>query len=121
VHFKVFQEVEWSLLPPGHTHEDIDAWFSIIARWMVKVYIIVLSEFCKRLPTAFSQSTIACQLVWCSNLFDVWALATDERRGDLRHFNKAHAFRVKENTNGRLALVACTTLSCAAHTHMLAR
>jgi hypothetical protein len=32
VHFLCFQHVEWHLLIPGHTHEDIDAWFSIISR-----------------------------------------------------------------------------------------
>jgi hypothetical protein len=48
VYLGVFQEVHWNLLIPGHTHEDIDAWFSIISRWLCKVYIMTLSELCKR-------------------------------------------------------------------------
>ena len=69
-------------------------------RWMVKVYIITLSELCKRLPTAFTQSVIGCQLIWVSCLFDVWSVASEARRGKLSHFNKAHSFLVKKNENG---------------------
>ena len=47
-HLHVFQVIEWHLLIPGHTHEDIDAWFSIVSRWLVKVYITSLSELCNR-------------------------------------------------------------------------
>jgi hypothetical protein len=69
---------------------------------MVKVFIITLSVLCKRLPSAFTQSVIGCQLIWCSCLFDVWSLASDARRGKLSHFNKAHSFMVKKNANGVL-------------------
>ena len=48
IHLSIFKVVEWHLLIPGHTHEDIDAWFSIVSRWLVKVYIMCLSELCDR-------------------------------------------------------------------------
>ena len=70
VHFRVFQEVHWNLLIPGHTDEDIDGWFSVISRWLVKVFIISLSELCKRLPSAFTQTLVSVHLIWCTCLFD---------------------------------------------------
>ena len=47
-YLQVFIVIEWHLLIPGHTHEDIDAWFSIISRWLSKVHITSLSELCNR-------------------------------------------------------------------------
>ena len=44
----IFQTIEFYMLIPGHTHEDIDAWFSVISRWLIKVYIFTMSELMNR-------------------------------------------------------------------------
>ena len=48
VHLGAFKSVEWHMLIPGHTHEDTDAWFSVVSRWLMHVYIFTLSELCTR-------------------------------------------------------------------------
>ena len=45
---KIVEEVEIGMLVVNHTHEDIDAWFSVVSRWLMHVYIFTLSELCTR-------------------------------------------------------------------------
>ena len=94
VYFHVFQEVHWNLLIPGHTHEDIDGWFSVISRWLVKVFIISLSELCKRLPSAFTQNLVSLHLIWCSCLFDAKEFVTKHNIRDIKNFNQMHSVKI---------------------------
>eukprot|EP00965_Chrysotila_dentata_P050590 1676482-Pleurochrysis_carterae.AAC.1 len=34
VHRSVFDEITWARLPPDHSHDAIDRFFSVIERWL---------------------------------------------------------------------------------------
>ena len=65
----VFSCIEFHMLIPGHTHEDTDAWFSVMSRWLVKQHIFTLSELLSRCVCAHIVPIMAAlDLLACCNL-----------------------------------------------------
>ena len=104
VWFHVFKIIEWHLLIPGHTHEDIDAWFSVISRWLVRTWIMTLSDLLKRLPNAFTGEVVKVQLIWVSSLFNVWQFFDRTMMGAFHGITLAHSFKVEFNCDGEVAV-----------------
>ena len=104
VWFRVFTRVEWHLLPPGHTHEDIDAWFSVISRWLVRVWLMTLSEMLKKLPQAFTEKHVKVHLIWVSCFFNVWDFFDKEHMGGFTGITQAHSFQVGLNCDGAVSV-----------------
>jgi hypothetical protein len=127
VHYHVFLSVEWNLLPPGHTHEDIDGWFGVVSRWLAKVFLSTLgcehpthlhpttshmpespsacSAFLNRLPEAFSQLYTQFHCVYVSHLYDIWQVVLDPgRMGKFKNLTKMHSLRVGRNSKAQVSV-----------------
>jgi hypothetical protein len=109
----VFQKVKLSYLVVGHTHEDIDQYFSVISRFIKHILKTIMcpSEFVAALRSAFS--TPGCvpkcveEIQYC---YDTSSL-TDYLDPSFSRFNlhectgdKCHYFLIRKDSNGNATL-----------------
>jgi hypothetical protein len=89
VHVGIFDEVQLGFLMVGHTHEDIDALFGNISKWLKRNNALTVPEFISGCKQA---NRLVQDVIVLHNLFDVksWLLPNTE---ELHNHSHPHIFR----------------------------
>ena len=93
----IFAKIKVGFLMTGHTHEDIDAFFSTIAAKMRSGVVCAdLESFCAAVESAFQENDKPCILfINAVDIFDYKALYTPLIDKKISYHQEPHQFRIK--------------------------
>ena len=93
-------QIKISFLPVGHTHEDIDQFFSRISEHLKKQNIQTMSKLVKLIPNAYTKQKLTTTVTLLNGIFDMKTWFEGHINTMSRH-SVPHVFKFTLNEQGK--------------------
>ena len=103
VHKGLFQEIMISMLPPGHTHIDVDQMFSTFSKWLDTHSIHSLSDLLSSVDSAYRGDSTKPTAFFLPTVYNFIGFFAPFMR-DLGGLNTAHVFLICKQPNGLVGI-----------------
>ncbi len=107
VELGVFKKIRVSFLMVGHTHEDVDQYFSCISSWLRKRNILTLSSLCEGIEKCYkhngSNPTPVPIIVKSMHDYTSWLIPHLE---PIFNHSRPHQFRITRGDDGKAEIVS---------------
>ena len=101
VRLGVFQKIKVGFLMVGHTHEDIDQFFSVLAGHLLAPHVICpdIETFVDEIKKAFHDEKMKPEIIFLQarNMFDFKTLYTAAVDKSISYHQEPHQFRIKQH------------------------
>ncbi|XP_072019537.1 uncharacterized protein [Amphiura filiformis] len=101
VELQIFRKIKMSFLPVGHTHEDIDQFFSRIAQYLRKRNVQTIVKLLRLIKEAYKKLKTTTERL--KNMFNIrdWLMPSI---APMRHHTQHHVFRFTLNEQGKAVM-----------------
>jgi hypothetical protein len=103
VHLGWFNEVMISMLPPGHTHIDVDQMFSTLSLHMDTHSVEFITDLIDKLDLAYKKESTKLSGLFLPVVFD-WISFFAPFLKDISGMNSAHVFLIRRLSTGEVGL-----------------
>src|ERR1700728_3004068 len=103
VHLGWFQEVMISMLPPGHTHIDIDKMFSTFAIYLNSHYVEFVTDLAEALKAAYKKEQTKPNGFFLPTVYNFVGFFAPFVR-DIGGLNTAHVFLIRKLSSGKVGM-----------------
>jgi hypothetical protein len=103
VHIGWFNEIMISMLPPGHTHIDVDQMFSTFSMYLDVHSVEFLSDLCTAVDKAYKKETTKPTSSFFPVVFN-WVGFFAPFLQDISGLNSAHAFLFRKLSSGKIGM-----------------
>jgi hypothetical protein len=103
IHIKWFQEVMISMLPPGHTHIDIDQMFSTLSIYMNTHSVYSLDDLVECLDKAYKKDITKPSGGFITEVYNFMGFFAPFVR-DIAGISKPHVFLIRKQADGSIGM-----------------
>ncbi len=104
VELGIFKKVKVSFLMVGHTHEDVDQFFSRISSWLSKHNVPTLDALMKGVEKCFRKAGTNTTSIQLDQMYDITGMLQPYLE-QMKFHSKPHVFKITQNEAGKAVMV----------------